>query len=53
MYWYIFGGLDRALATKVYWHILDGLNGAGYRGGIDKNFRKIICPKINFEVWKL
>jgi hypothetical protein len=23
------------------------------RGGIDKNLRKIICPKINFEVWKL
>ncbi len=23
------------------------------RGRIDKNLRKIICPKINFEVWKL
>jgi hypothetical protein len=23
------------------------------RGEIDKNLRKIICPKINFEVWKL
>jgi hypothetical protein len=23
------------------------------RGGIDKNLRKIICPKIKFEVWKL
>jgi hypothetical protein len=23
------------------------------RGGIDKNLRKIICPKINFDVWKL
>ena len=23
------------------------------RGGIDKNLRKMICPKINFEVWKL
>jgi hypothetical protein len=23
------------------------------RGGIDKKLRKIICPKINFEVWKL
>jgi hypothetical protein len=23
------------------------------RGGINKNLRKIICPKINFEVWKL
>ncbi len=22
-------------------------------GRIDKNLRKIICPKINFEVWKL
>jgi hypothetical protein len=26
---------------------------AGDRGGIDKNLRKIICPKIKFEVWKL
>jgi hypothetical protein len=25
----------------------------GGRGGIDKNLRKIICPKIKFEVWKL
>ncbi len=23
------------------------------RGRIDKNLRKIICPKIKFEVWKL
>jgi hypothetical protein len=23
------------------------------RGGNDKNLRKIICQKINFEVWKL
>jgi hypothetical protein len=23
------------------------------RGGIDKNLRKTICPKIKFEVWKL
>ncbi len=23
------------------------------RGGIDKTLRKIIGPKINFEVWKL
>ncbi len=23
------------------------------RGGINKNLRKIICPKIKFEVWKL
>jgi hypothetical protein len=30
-----------------------GAIGDGDRGGIDKNLRKIICPKINFEVWKL
>ena len=23
------------------------------RGGIDENLRKIICPKMKFEVWKL
>jgi hypothetical protein len=28
-------------------------SGSDGRGGIDKNLRKIICSKINFEVWKL
>jgi hypothetical protein len=42
-----------AKATKFFLmcksHIIPDMS----RGGIDKNLRKIICPKINFEVWKL
>jgi hypothetical protein len=30
-----------------------GSGGGSGRGGFDKNLRKIICPKIKFEVWKL
>jgi hypothetical protein len=34
------------------WYLLHESFGID-RGGIDKNLRKIICPKIKFEVWKL